>query len=67
MVMNQKLDRLNIYLKERLHEKRSNREKLTDLKEDIMKFKLSKEELWNKGASNMSSVVNANINKSAWE
>lgn len=65
--MNQKLDRLNSYLKERLHEKRSNRDKLVDLKEDIMKFKINKEEVWNKGASHMSSVVNANINKGAWE
>lgn len=65
--MGQKLDRLNSFLKERLNEKRSNRDKLADLKEDIMKFKLNKEEIWNKGAINMTSVVNANINKSAWD
>ena len=29
LVMSQKLDRLNIYLKERLHEKRTNRDKIS--------------------------------------
>ena len=42
LVMNQKLDRLNIFLKERLHEKRSNRDKLSDIKEDILKYKMNK-------------------------
>ena len=32
LVMSQRLDRLQILLKERLHEKRSNRDKLTDIK-----------------------------------
>jgi hypothetical protein len=41
--MGQKLDRLNIYLKERLFEKRANREKLAELKEDIFKLRVNKE------------------------
>lgn len=40
--MGQKLDRLNAFLKERLHEKRTIREKLGDLREDLMKFKINK-------------------------
>lgn len=52
LVMNQKLDRLNIFLKERLHEKRSNRDKLSDIKEDILKYKMNKEEVWNKVGTN---------------
>lgn len=46
--MSQRLDRLQILLKERLHEKRANREKLTDIKEDMMRYKMNKEEIWNR-------------------
>jgi hypothetical protein len=40
--MNQKYDRLQSYLKDKLNDKRINRNKLADIKEDIIKFKLSK-------------------------
>lgn len=46
--MSQRLDRLQILLKERLHEKRANREKLTDIKEDMMRYKMNKEDIWNR-------------------
>jgi hypothetical protein len=36
------------YFKDRLNDKRQNREKLTDIKEDVIKFKLSKEAIWDK-------------------
>ena len=42
LVMGQKLDRLNIYLKERLFQKRANRDKLAELKEDIFKLRVNK-------------------------
>ena len=42
LLMSQKLDRLNIFLKERLHEKRTNRDKLSEIKEDILKYKMNK-------------------------
>lgn len=61
-VMNQKQDRLNAYYKERMSEKRVNRDKLSDLKEDISKFKLSKESIWDK----VTLSTSANI-KNSWE
>lgn len=47
-VMSQKMDRLQIFLKEMLADKRSNREKLSDIKEDIIKFKMAKEAIWDR-------------------
>lgn len=40
--MSQKYERLQNYLKDRLNDKRVSRDKLTDIKEDILKFKLNK-------------------------
>lgn len=60
IVMNQKYDRLQCYLKDKLNDKRINRNKLADIKEDIIKFKLSKESAWDKATLN-SSVANKNI------
>jgi hypothetical protein len=61
-VMNQKYDRLQNYLKDKLNDKRINRNKLADIKEDIIKFKLSKESAWDKATLN-SSIANKNV----WE
>lgn len=61
-VMNQKYDRLQSYLKDKLNDKRINRNKLADIKEDIIKFKLSKESSWDKAILN-SSIANKNV----WE
>lgn len=47
-VMAEKYQRLQAYFKDRLNDKRQNREKLTEIKEDIIKFKLSKEAIWDK-------------------
>lgn len=40
--MQQKYERLQVYLKDKLADKRQNRDKLAEIKEDIIKFKLSK-------------------------
>lgn len=56
--MGQKLERLNAFYKERLHEKRIIREKLAELKEDIMKSKLNKEDITNKTISSQFSTTN---------
>jgi DNA polymerase II small subunit/DNA polymerase delta subunit B len=61
-VMKQKYDRLTAYLKERVNEKRVNREKLADLKEDIAKFKLSKESIWDKVT-----LATTSSTKNSWE
>lgn len=61
-VMSQKYDRLQNYLKDKLNDKRINRNKLADIKEDIIKFKLSKESAWDKATLN-SSIANKNV----WE
>lgn len=60
IVMNQKYERLQSYLKDKLNDKRINRNKLADIKEDVIKFKLSKESAWDKATLN-SSVANKNI------
>ena len=60
--MTQKQERLNAYYKDRISDKRVNRDKLTDLKEDISKFKLSKESIWDK----VTLSTSANI-KNGWE
>lgn len=46
--MNQKYERLGAYLKDRVNDKRNNRAKLAEIREDIIKFKLSKESIWDK-------------------
>jgi uncharacterized protein YydD (DUF2326 family) len=56
--MGQKLERLNAFYKERLHEKRIINEKLAELKEDIMKSKLNKEDITNKTISSQFSTTN---------
>jgi hypothetical protein len=60
--MKQKYDRLTAYLKERVSEKRVNREKLADIKEDIAKFKLSKESIWDKVT-----LATTSSTKNSWE
>jgi hypothetical protein len=60
-VMSQKYERLQNYLKERLNDKRVSRDKLVDIKEDIIKFKLNKEAFWDRAA------LNSSVNKNAWE
>lgn len=61
-VMSQKYERLQSYLKDRLNDKRISRDKLTDIKEDIIKFKLSRESIWDRTA-----LSTAAANKNAWE
>jgi len=61
-VMNQKQERLTAYYKDRISEKRVNRDKLCDLKEDISKFKLSKESIWDKVTLSTSASI-----KNGWE
>ena len=61
-VMMQKYDRLNAYYKERVSEKRNNKNKLADIKEDIAKFKLSKEAIWDKV-----SLATSTSTKSRWD
>lgn len=61
-VMAQKHERLSAYLKDRTNDKRSNRQKLSEIKEDIVKFKLSKESVWDKA-----SISTATAHKKAWE
>lgn len=41
-VMAQKYERLQNYLRDRLTDKRTSRDKLAEIKEDIIKFKLSR-------------------------
>lgn len=60
--MAQKYERLNAYLKDRINEKRINRDKVAEIKEDIVKFKLSKESIWDKVT--LSTVSSA---KNGWE
>ncbi len=60
--MSQKYERLNAYLKDRISEKRVNREKVAQIKEDIIKFKLSKESVWDKAT--LSTVASK---KNVWE
>ncbi len=60
-VMSQKYERLQNYLKDRLNDKRISRDKLTDIKEDIIKFKLSRESVWDRTA-----LSTAAANKNAW-
>lgn len=60
--MAQKYDRLKAYLKDRISEKRVNREKIAEIKEDIVKFRLSKESIWDKVT--LSTVSTA---KNGWE
>jgi hypothetical protein len=40
--MSQKFERLQIYLRDRLSDKRKSRDKLAEINEDILKFKLNK-------------------------
>lgn len=59
-VMEQKHQRLQAYLQERLSDKRASRQKLVDTREDTLRFKLGKESLWDKlstGAANPASVA----------
>ena len=60
--MKQKYERLTAYLKERVNEKRINREKVAQLKEDIAKFKLSKESIWDKVT-----LATTTAGKNGWE
>lgn len=59
--MSQKHERLQAYLKDRLGDKRASRDKLAEIKEDIIKFRLSKEQGWDRALN----TVNAHRN--AWE
>ena len=61
-VMNQKQERLNAYYKERMSEKRVSRDKLSDIKEDVSKFKLSKESIWDKVTLSTSATL-----QNGWE
>ena len=58
----QKQERLNAYYKDRVNDKRINRDKLAEIKEDIAKFKLSKEAIWDKVALSTSASL-----KNNWE
>lgn len=49
--MASKFDKLESMLRERMNSKRRNYEKLTELKEDILKFKMSKQLVWDKVTS----------------
>lgn len=60
-VMSQKYERLQNYLKDRLSDKRISRDKLVDIKEDIIKFKLGKESVWDRTALNTAAA-----NRGAW-
>jgi hypothetical protein len=53
--MAQKHERLQNYLRDRLADKRASRDKLSEIKEDIIRFKLSKEAIWDRAALNASS------------
>lgn len=60
--MQGKMDKLNQYLKDMLTSKRLNRQKLSDIREDIISFKLSKESLWDRVTSQATTG-----NKSGWQ
>lgn len=59
--MSTKYDRLQTYLKDKINDKRLSREKLTEIKEDILKFKISKEAIWDK--TTLATVSN---HKNSW-
>jgi hypothetical protein len=61
-VMAQKFERLNAYYKERVNEKRANREKVAEIKEDCTKFKLGKESIWDKVT-----LATTSSTKNGWE
>lgn len=60
--MSHKYERLQNYLKDRLNDKRISRDKLVDIKEDIIKFKMSKESIWDR-----TTATTVSANKNAWE
>lgn len=57
--MSQKFERLQIYLRDRLSDKRKSRDKLAEINEDILKFKLNKQSVWDK--------VSITGHKGSWE
>jgi len=59
--MTQKHERLQNYLRDRLADKRASRDKLSEIKEDIIRFKLSKEAIWDR------TVLNASSGHAHWE
>jgi hypothetical protein len=48
--MAQKHERLQNYLRDRLTDKRASRDKLAEIREDIIRFKLSREAVWDRAA-----------------
>lgn len=60
--MAQKHERLQAYLKDRLTDKRASREKLSEIKEDIIRFKLSREGVWDRVV-----LGTAAVHRNAWE
>jgi hypothetical protein len=60
--MAQKHERLQNYLRDRLGDKRNSRDKLAEIREDIIKFRLSREAIWDRTA-----LTTAAVNRNAWE
>ena len=47
-VMEEKASKLEAYYRDRVNKKRANREKMVELREDIIKLELSKENAWDR-------------------